>query len=78
MDAIVKRDGNKSDLWHTSDIQAKCDLRALDNSLDNEYASHLLSGKALPINFNTWSHTNQSIGNDKHLSANIHRVLYRL
>ena len=51
--------------WNISDIQAKCDLPTLDNSLDNEYASHLLSGKPLPINFATWSHTNQSSGNDK-------------
>ena len=65
MDAIVKRDDNKSDLWNTSDIQAKCDLLTLGNSLDNEYASHLLSGKSLPINFATWGHTNQSTGNDK-------------
>ena len=60
MDAIIKRDDNKSDLWNITDIQAKCDLLTLDNSLDNEYASHLLSGKSLPINFATWSHTNQS------------------
>ena len=48
-----------------SDVQCKCDLLTLDNSLENEYASHLLSGKALPINFSTWNHTNQSTGLDK-------------
>ena len=48
-----------------SDIQCKCDLLTLDNSLGNEYASHLLCRKTLPINFNTWNHTNQSTGNDK-------------
>ena len=78
MDAIIKRGDNKPDLWNISDIQAKCDLLALDNSLDNGYASHLLSGKSLPINFATWSHTNQSAGNDKNFSANIHRALSRL
>ena len=78
MDAIIKRTDNYSDLWNISDIQAKCDLLTLDNSLDNEYASHLLSGKSLPINFATWSHTNQSTGNDKNFSANIHRALTRL
>ena len=67
MGAIVKRDDNKPDLWNISDIQAKRDLLTLDNSLDYEYASHLLSGKSLPTNFNTWSHTNQSTGNDKRL-----------
>ena len=30
--------------WDISDIQCKCDLLTLDNTLDNEYASHLLSG----------------------------------
>ena len=51
--------------WDISDIQCKWDLLTLDNSLDNEYASHLLSGKSLPINFNTWNHTNQSTGTAK-------------
>ena len=78
MDAIVKRDDNKSDLWNISDIPAKCDLLTLGDSLDNEYAAHLLSGTSLPTNFATWSHTNQSTGNDKNLSANIHRAPSRL
>ena len=64
--------------WDISDIQCKCDLLTLGNSLDNEYASHLLSGKSLPINFNTWNHTNQSIGNDKNFSAHITRAVIRL
>ena len=64
--------------WSISDIQCKCDLLTLDNALDNEYASHLLSGRSLPINFSTWNHTNQSTGNDKNLSANISRGLTRL
>ena len=77
-DAIVIRDAYNSALWNISDIQRKCDLLTLDNTLDNKYASHLLSGKSLPINFATWSHTNQSTGADKNLSANIHRALSRL
>ena len=64
-DAIVIRDADDSALWDISDIQCKCDLLTLDNTLDNEYASHLLSGKTLPINFATWSPTNQSTGADK-------------
>ena len=77
-DAIVKRDAYNSALWNISNIQCKCDLLTLENTLDNEYASHLLSGKSLPINFATWSHTNQSTGNGKNFSANIHRALSRL
>ena len=64
-DAIVIRDADDSALWDISDIQCKCDLLTLDNTLDNEYASHLLAGKSLPINLSTWSHTNQSTGADK-------------
>ena len=78
-DVIVVRDPvTHTDQWNISDIQCKCDLLTLDNSLDNEYASHLLSGKSLPINFATWSHTNQSTNMDKNFSANIHRALSRL
>ena len=64
--------------WDMTDIQVKCDLLTLDNSLENEYASHLLSGKTLPINFSTCSHTNQSTGNDNNFSAHINRALTRL
>ena len=64
--------------WDIRDIRAFRDLLTLDNSLDNEYASHLLYGKSLPINFNTWNHTNQSTGNDKNCSAHITRAVTRL
>ena len=64
--------------WDMTDIQIKCDLLTLDNSLENEYASHLLLGKTLPINFSTWKHTNQSTGNDKNISAHVNRALTRL
>ena len=64
--------------WDMTDIQCKCDLLTLDNSLANEYDSHLLSGKTLPINFDTWNHTNQSTGNDNNFSAHINRALTRL
>ena len=69
---------SNSSNWSISDISCKCDLLSLDSALDNEYASHLLSGKPFPINFSTWNHTNQSTGNDKNVSANINRTLTRL
>ena len=78
IDAIVIRGAYNSALWNISDIQCKCDLLILDNTLDNEYASHLLSGKSLPINFATWSHTNQPASIGKNFCANIHRALSRL
>ena len=55
-----------------------CDLLTLEKSLDNEYASPLPSGKSLPINFNTWNHSNQATGNDKRFSAHITRAVTRL
>ena len=63
--------------WDISDIQCKCDLLTLSSSLDNEYAFHLLPGKALPINFPTWNQTNQSTGNNKNLRPHINRSLTR-
>ena len=30
---------------------------------------YYVSGKSLPINFATWSHTNQSTGNDKNFTS---------
>ena len=64
--------------WDISDIQCKWDLLTLDSSLGNEYASHPLSGKSLPINFSTWNQTNQSTGDDKNFSTHINRSLTRL
>ena len=64
--------------WGISDIQCKMDLLTLDSSLQNEYASHLLSGKSLPINFSSYNHSSQSTNGDKDFSAHIHRALTRL
>ena len=36
---------HQSESFKLSDIQLKCDLVTLDNTLDNEYAHHLFSGK---------------------------------
>uniref|UniRef100_UPI0040494503 hypothetical protein n=1 Tax=Flavobacterium sp. TaxID=239 RepID=UPI0040494503 len=74
-DAFVHNDGTHMGNWDVTDIQCKLDLLTLDNSLDNEYTSHLLSGKSLPINFNTWSHTNQSTANDKNFSCHVSRIV---
>jgi hypothetical protein len=50
-----------SDSFLIDNVQLKCDLVQLDNSLDNEYAQHLLSGKSLPINFSTFTCSSQVI-----------------
>ena len=67
-----------SDQWSISDIQCNMDLLTLDSSLQNEYAGHLLSGKSLPISFNSFNHTNQATNGDKDFSAHTHRALTRL
>ena len=64
--------------WGISDIHCKMDLLTLDSSLQDEYASHLLSGKTLPINFSSYNHSPQPANGGKCFSAHIHRALTRL
>ena len=64
--------------WSISDIQCKFDLLTLGNAFDNEYASHIVSGKSFPINLSTWNHTSQGTGNDKNFSANINLAFTRV
>ena len=49
----------------------------LDNALDSSYAQQLLSGKALPINYNTWVSQFQTIAGADNLIA-VTRALTRL
>ena len=68
---------NTSNDWQIENVQLKCDICNLDNSLQNNYDSHLLSGKSLPINFNTYITQSQAIsGNDVSISLN--RAITRL
>ena len=55
----------------------KCDLCTLDNALDNSYAQHLLSGKSLPISYNTFVSQMQTISGPD-VSINVSRALTRL
>ena len=63
--------------WKISDVQLKCDLVTLDNALGNSYAEHLLSGKALPINYGTYISQNQII-TDSTFNVNVSRAVTRL
>ena len=45
---------NTSNDWQIENVQVKCDLVTLDNSLQNSYDAHLLAGNAYPINYNTF------------------------
>ena len=74
--------GNTSMLWQIQNVQVKCDVVTLDNQLDNSYAEHLLSGKPLPINYQTYVSQKQSIlsGNNgsQKVRLNVTRALTRL
>ena len=74
--------GNTSLLWQIQNVQVKCDVVTLDNQLDNSYAEHLLSGKPLPINYQTYVSQKQSIlsGNNgsQKVRLNVTRALTRL
>ena len=73
---------NTSVSWQIQNVQVKCDMCTLDNGLDNQFAEHLLSGKSLPINYNTYVSQMQSIlsgatGQQK-VRLNVTRALSRL
>ena len=68
---------NCSTSWMVNNVQAKMDVVTLDNVLDNEYAQHVLQGKTLPINYNTYISQLQSVLSSD-IAVNITRALTRL
>lgn len=69
---------NTSVDWDIMNVQVKCDLCTLDNALDNSYAEHLLSGKSLPINYNTFVTQVQTVTGQSRPRLNVTRALTRL
>ena len=63
--------------WKITEPQIKCDLVMLDSELQNSYASHLLSGKSLPIHFSSYA-TNVQTATGKDNSLSIARSFTRL
>ena len=63
--------------FQISDVQVKADLVTLDNSLANEYSQQLLSDKALPIHFSTFTSSSQVL-TSLDPSVNVSRALTRL
>ncbi len=53
----------KSEDFLINNVQLKCDLCELDNTLDNEYTKFLIEGKDLPIHFTSISCSSQVIYN---------------
>ena len=77
--AAVFTSANCSNSWNISNCCVKCDICVLDNALNNSYVEHLLSGKALPINYSTYiSQQNSILGAGKTLSTQIIRAVSRL
>ena len=93
LDAIVDPDveivadryntANTSTDYQIENVMVKVDLITLDNALQNTYDSHLLSGNAYPINYNTYINSVQSVigaganGQDK-INLSISRAITRL
>ena len=73
---------NTSLVWEIQNVQAKCDICVLDNTLDNSYAEHLLSGKPLPINYSTYVSQLQTLlsgaNGQQEPRLNVTRALSRL
>ena len=69
---------NSSYNWSINNVQVKTDICVLDNALDNSYAQHLLSGKSLPISYNTFVSQMQTIAGQNAPLINVSRALTRL
>lgn len=82
-DAVLAPDGNTfttgntSTDWQIEDVQLKADLVTLDNEVDNQIASHLMSGKPLPINFQTLITQTQAVSGHN-FSIHVSRAVTRL
>ena len=73
---------NTSDSWKIQNVQVKVDVLTLDNTMENGFVSHLLSGKSLPICYSTYISSFQSIltgdNGQQKTRVNISRSLSRL
>ena len=63
--------------WSIENICIKCDCCTIDNNLNNEYTSHLLSGKALPIAYSTYINQQSTIAS-KPVAVQVARAFSRL
>ena len=66
---------NTSTDWQIENVQVKVDMCTLDNALDNSYAQHLLSGKSLPISYNTFVSQLQATPSGDKVLLNVSRAL---
>ena len=76
--AVAFTNANSTSNWSINNVQVKIDVCTLDNALDNSYAQHLLSGKSLPISYNTFVSQMQTIAGQDAPLINVSRALTRL
>ena len=74
--AVFTTDNTGTD-WSIENICVKCDCCTLDNHLNNEYTSHLLAGKALPIKYSTLI-SQQSTISKNNVAVQVSRAVSRL
>ena len=74
-DMLVPR---MSTQWYIDQPVIKCDVASLDGQLDNEYTDHLMQGKTLPINYSSFVHQAQAIGNTDRPVISMSRAFTRL
>ena len=83
-DAVVTTDGttfttdNNSVKWHLENVQVKCDIISLDNSVQESYHQVLMSSKEIPIHYNTLNSQFQTITNNSEPFINVSRAATRL
>ncbi len=69
---------NTSTQWSLNQVQLKCDLVTLSSQMEEQYSQHLLSGKSLPVNYNTFVSQMQTVQGQEKPSVNVTRALTRL
>ena len=69
---------NTSTTWQIQNVQAKCDIIALDSGLNESYMKLLEEGKKLTLNYNAVISQYKSIIGQTDISINITRSLTRL
>ena len=68
---------NNSVSWQIEDVRVICDVVTLDSALQNSYAEHVRSGKALPINYSTFITQYQTLTSSDS-AVNVTRAVSRL
>jgi hypothetical protein len=76
-DANAFKAETTSNLWQIEDVRIICDVVTLDSALNNSYAEHVLSGKALPINYSTFITQYQTLTSSDS-AVNVTRAVSRL